>query len=158
NLDPILQSQSLTRLRTLILHGCAMLEGTVVCECQRQEGASPDSASLPEVKRIRDKSYMSPAATVHLATPLSPTIPELAVASGNAGKCPIQTFLRHLEIVDCEGLDQALVSQLLHHCVGLKRFIFAGSSLDSSIRKTVLRRPGVVASIYALTPSSPDFE
>jgi hypothetical protein len=157
NLDIILES-SMHCLRTLIIHGCLELEGRVDCQCPFLiDVKSPDSANLPEIQKIRDMSYLPLSATAHLTSPTTPGTPSVYNNENNT-TCRLKINLKHLEIAGCHQLADACLKSLLNHSISLKRFIFVGSNLSSSIRKLLLKRPQTISSIYVLTPSTPGFQ
>jgi hypothetical protein len=167
SLNIILNFSKLNHLKTLVIHGCGQLESTIECCCPSSFGTtgnllnpeeSPESSSLPDVRRIRDTSYISPLNALHLIS--SPITPGSDSSSDHrkASSCQVSVMITHFELVSCDMIDQKSIKSLINHWTGLKRFIFVGAGLDISIRRYLLKRKNLVTSIYALTPSSPNFE
>lgn len=171
SLDLLLEFSRLTHLKTLVIHGCDQLQSEIECNCSNSSHGStgvslhpddsPESSSLPDVRRIRDTSYISPFNALHLIS--SPVTPGSDLSNTSPQKrtptCNITVAVTHFELVSCDMLDQKCIRALINHWSGLQRFIFVGSAgLDISIRKILLKRRNLITSIYALTPSSPNFE
>ena len=164
NLDHILLATNFTKLKTLVIHGCDLLESTFDCErvmssTQSHGSQTPESSSMPDVRRIRDTGYISPLSGLHLmSSPLTPKSPA-TIPSNSNNCCTLLSTITHFEIVSCDAIEHKCVRSFLNHWVGLKRFIYVGSAnLDVSIRKQLAKRKNLITSIYALTPSTPHFD
>jgi hypothetical protein len=160
-LEILLEKSNLKRLETLIVHNCEALTCNSDCSralntCSVKELVlSPQTSDLPDIRRIRDTSYMSPRSAEHLATSPDSALLESIPIRTITTCCDITVPLVHLELVGCDQVDQQGLESLLRHWTTLKRFIFVGTSLDSKIRKLLQKRKNLSTSIYALTPSTP---
>ena len=160
-MEILLNNSNLKNLETLIIHNCDSITCNVVCSKSARAGSmtdfTPESSILPDVRKIRDTSYMSPSSVNHLASSPASALLDNIPTTPVTSCCNITVPLAHLELVGCDQVEQKGLESMLKHWVGLRRFIYVGSGLDSKLRKHLQKRKQLSTSIYALTPSTPNF-
>jgi hypothetical protein len=143
NLDYLVQN-NLNLLRALVLHYCPNIS------TQRQyNNLETGDTALTTPARVIDTSFMP--------------IQHAFLESSTMSQPPTPTKegfinLYHLEIIDCENIDQYSIDFLVRKSSLLKRFVYAGNNFSKNTQEYLTLNPIIFSSIYSFTPGAPNFE